>query len=107
MQLHHLAISVRDLATAENFYSGVLGLKVMSRQPGKSVWLDLGGAILMLELGAGGTGTHVLALRIERGEREAWAQKLSIVGHTAYTIYSLDPDGNMIGLSHYPDPIDS
>lgn len=104
MPLHHLAIAVRDLDAAEKFYSGVLGLPVMSRQPGKSVWLDLGGAILMLERGAGGAGTHVLALRIAREQRAAWAAKLSVEGQTAYTIYTRDPDGNRVGLSHYPDP---
>ena len=105
MQLHHLAIAVRDLDDAEKFYADVLGLKVLSRQPGKSVWLDLGGAILMLEKGAGGAGTHVLALRITREQRAAWSAKLAVEGQTAYTIYARDPDGNRIGLSHYPDPI--
>lgn len=106
MQLHHLAISVRDLEIAEKFYAGVLGLPVMSRQPGKSVWLDLGGAILMLEKGAGGAGTHVLALRISREQRATWAAKIPVEGQTAYTIYTRDPDGNRVGLSHYPDPAD-
>ena len=104
MQLHHLAIAVRDLDVSEKFYSGVLGLAVLSRQPNKSVWLDLDGAILMLEKGAGGAGTHVLALRIAPGDRAAWTQKLKIVKSTAYTVYAHDPDGNLIGLSHYPDP---
>jgi catechol 2,3-dioxygenase-like lactoylglutathione lyase family enzyme len=106
MQLHHLAIAVRDLDVAETFYAGTLGMAVLSRQPGKSVWLDLGGAILMLEKGAGGAGTHVLALRIAREERAGWAAKVSVEGRTAYTIYTRDPDGNRIGLSHYPDPAD-
>jgi glyoxylase I family protein len=76
---------------------------VISRQPNKSVWLDLDGAILMLEKGRGGAGTHVLALRIAREERAAWANKLPIAKSTAYTIYTHDPDGNLVGLSHYPD----
>ena len=102
--MHHLAIAVRDLDVSEKFYSGVLGLAVLSRQPNKSVWLDLDGAILMLEKGAGGAGTHVLALRIDRAQREAWTKKLTIVKSTAYTVYARDPDGNLVGLSHYPDP---
>ncbi len=84
--------------------AGVLGLTVLSRQPNKSVWLDLDGAILMLEKGAGGAGTHVLALRIARADRASWEQKLTIVRRTAYTIYAHDPDGNLVGLSHYPEP---
>ena len=46
---HHLAIQTRDLAASEQFYSGLLGLKVFQRwpwpdgRPGeRAVWLQLG-----------------------------------------------------------------
>jgi hypothetical protein len=26
-----------------------------------------------------------------------------VQGSTAYTLYVLDPDGNRVGLSHYPE----
>jgi len=52
---------------------------------------------------------HLLALRIERAERQEWIDRLAKAGvplneQTAFTIYCRDPEGNRIGLSHWPDP---
>jgi catechol 2,3-dioxygenase-like lactoylglutathione lyase family enzyme len=123
---HHLAIQVRDLPGAERFYCGVLGLPVLRRwpwpdgRPGeRSIWAALGadGSFLALEACEGGRdpqqfrdgrpGLHLLALRIERAEREAWEQRLAAAGapvvhRSAYTLYVLDPEGNRVGLSHHP-----
>jgi glyoxylase I family protein len=117
--VHHLALWVRDLARAESFYTGVLGLPVDRRwndDAGKprSVWLKLaGGALLMLERAPadalpGALGWHLLALTITRGEREQLAETLEeqgvpIVSETDYTLYIEDPEGNRIGFSHWPD----
>ena len=121
--IHHLAVKVADLARAEAFYSGLLGLAVLERWPmpdgrgERSLWLDLGaGAFLALEraeeAGAGKSedapGIHLVALHIARTEREAWIAKLTQAGHpvyhqTDYTLYVRDPEGNRIGLSHWPD----
>jgi glyoxylase I family protein len=49
LQLHHVAIQVSDLERAGAFYSGLLGLPEVRRQP-HSIWLDAGGVILMLEV---------------------------------------------------------
>lgn len=120
---HHLAIKVRDLAAAERFYCDVLGLPVERRwpsfeQPGdRSLWLDLGaGAFLALErasltrepLDEEDPGLHMLALRISRDERPAWIERLIAAGappyrQTDFTIYVRDPEGNRIGLSHWPE----
>ena len=121
--MHHVAVKVADLARAESFYAGLLGLPVLRRWPlpdgegERSLWLDLGaGAFLALER-AGQTepakledapGIHLVALHIPRGEREAWIAKLAQAGHpvyqqTDYTLYVRDPEGNRIGLSHWPD----
>jgi len=121
--IHHVAVKVADLARAEAFYVGVLGLPVLRRWPWpegrgeRSLWLDLGaGAFLALERAndfgtekAEGTpGLHLIALHIPRSEREAWIAKLAQAGHPIYhhtdhTIYVRDPEGNRIGLSHWPD----
>ncbi len=116
MKLHHLAIQVRDVDRAIAFYAGVLGLQETRRQP-HSVWLDLGGAILMLERAAGDVvdrswtsdapGLHLVALSIDAAERTAWREKLTAAGHpivaeTKFTMYVRDPEGNRVGLSHYP-----
>jgi glyoxylase I family protein len=120
--IHHVALKVADLARAEAFYASLLGLPVLRRWPTadgqaeRSLWLDLGqGAFLALERAdAGGAakdegspGLHLLALGIARGEREAWEARLAQAGfpvyqRTDYTIYVRDPEGNRVGLSHWP-----
>ena len=121
--VHHVAIKVRDLAGAEQFFVQTLGLAVLRRWPAqdgageRSLWLDLGaGAFLALEKSssqreppADDPGLHLLALRIERAERQAWIDRLARAGvpvydQTAFTIYCKDSEGNRIGLSHWPDP---
>lgn len=121
--VHHLAVVVCDLARAEAFYAGVLGLPVVRRWTDdagapRSVWLDLGGgAFLAVErAGAAGPtradeapGWHCVALGIAPSEREAWRRRLAAGGvvverESAYTMYARDPDGNLVALSHYPHP---
>jgi len=121
---HHLAIQVRDLAIAERFYAGVLGLPVIARHADaagapRAVWVRAGVGFLALELCTGtpaerpfrdpAPGLFLLALRIERAEREAWERRLAEAGHpkvaeTAFTFYVRDPEGNRVGLSHHPHP---
>ena len=120
--VHHVAVKVADLARAESFYVSVLGLPVLRRWPTadgraeRSLWLDLGqGAFLALERAdgvgvdkpEGATGIHLLALAITRLEREAWEARLEQAGfpvyqRTDYTLYVRDPEGNRVGLSHWP-----
>ena len=128
--VHHLAIQVRDLTASERFYCDTLGLPVLRRWPAadgageRSIWVDTGdGAFLALEVTTasprtpdGDTGApphpaglYLVALRIDAGDREAWKQRFGRAGvavyhQTAFTIYVRDPEGNRIGLSHYPVP---
>ena len=126
--VHHVAIGVRDLPALEAFYTEVLGLPVLRRWPmadderrDRSVWLDLGsGAFLALERtaeaelareGARAERTHgclMIALRITAAARPDWEARLAAAGvtvvhRTDYTLYVADPEGNRIGLSHWPD----
>lgn len=121
--VHHLAVKVSDLARAEAFYVSVLGLPVLRRWPTadgrgeRSLWLDVGqGTFLALECaeGTGPTkredapGIHLLALAIARDERETWETRLAGAGfpvyqRTDFTLYVRDPEGNRIGLSHWPE----
>jgi len=122
--IHHVAIQVRDLAAAEAFYGGVLGLPVLRRWQGddgeRSIWFDLhDGGFLAVERVAGkpqphegfytdDLGIHLVALAIVRGTRGDWEAHLAaagveIVHRTDYTLYVRDPEGNRIGLSHWPE----
>jgi len=52
-------------------------------------------------------GLHLLALRITAAERAGWEQKLAALGveivhRTRWSLYVRDPEGNRIGLSHFP-----
>jgi len=117
--VHHLAILVRDLPRVEAFYRELLGLPVVRRDGERSVWLDLGrDAFLALERAPSPSttsaapdeapGLHLLALRIGRAERAAWEARfqearVGVYRRTAFTIYVRDPEGNRVGLSHWPD----
>ena len=125
---HHLAIQVKDLEAAERFYVDVLGLTVVRRwpfedgRPGeRSVWLSVGAGEEFLALEACDAerpatpfrdphgGLHLAALRIQVSERRAWEQRLKrcgveIVHATRWTLYVRDPEGNRVGLSHFPHP---
>lgn len=128
--VHHLAIAVRDLEATASFYQSVLGLPLLRRWPAidgaeiegahadRSVWLDLGaGAFLALERTDGRVparddqlpGLQMFALRITAAARSDWERRLAeavvpVIHRTAYTLYVRDPEGNRIGLSHWPDP---
>ena len=86
----------------------------------RSIWFDLGdGGFLAVERVAGGpprhdgwntddAGIHLVALAIERGD----ARRLGgaphrggrpVVHRTDYTLYVRDPEGNRVGLSHWPE----
>jgi glyoxylase I family protein len=83
----------------------------------RSTWLDLGdGAFLALERTGGDVterddqtpGLQMFALRISREARAGWETRLAAAGvpvvhRTAYTLYLRDPEGNRVGLSHWPE----
>lgn len=120
---HHLAVQCHDLGASERFYRDVLGLEVLRRWPlegggDRSVWLRVGDGFLALERGGrqpderpwrdGEPGLHLFALRIAAGERASWEARLrekgvAVVHRTRWTIYVRDPEGNRVGLSHYPE----
>jgi glyoxylase I family protein len=126
LSFHHLAVQCADLGRCERFYREVLGLEVLRRWPrpeggDRSVWLAVGEGFLALERADGEpdpgpwrdgrAGPHLVALRIPRAERDGWEARLvergvEVVHRTRWTLYLRDPEGNRVGLSHYPDPVD-
>jgi len=117
MRFHHLAFRTDDLARLEHFYVRVLGLNIIKRSEGRSVWLDAGGTILMLERCDDGEpaipdgSMELVSFAIPASAREEMAGRLSSVGlrieaRTRYTLYLRDPDGRRIGLSSYPNELE-
>ena len=114
MRVHHLAFRTDDLAgleRLERFYADVLGLAV-TRRSERSVWLDAGGTILMLEtrdadeprVSAG--SKELVAFVVSKAMIERLTEaRIEIETRTAYTLYVRDPDGRRIGLSAYPDEL--
>jgi glyoxylase I family protein len=123
---HHLAIQVRDVERCAAFYRDVLGLPEQVRHLApdgrlRSIWLTVpGGGFVAIEGCEGAAekeafrtprpGLHLLALRIERGDREQVERALVEKGHpivhrTPYTLYVRDPEGNRVGLSHHPHEV--
>jgi catechol 2,3-dioxygenase-like lactoylglutathione lyase family enzyme len=114
------AIYVDDLRTAEAFYQSILGLAVISREPGRSVFFQVGEASVLLAFLAedtlkggqfpphGTTGPGHFALGIEAHAHDAWRNHLG--GHGVAiekelewprggkSLYFRDPAGNSVEL---------
>jgi catechol 2,3-dioxygenase-like lactoylglutathione lyase family enzyme len=120
-RLHHLAVGSTDVERLARFYRELFGLEESARHSDaagalRSIWLDLGGALLMIEHSAEparrvegiGAGPFLIALRVSREARPALERELEARGHaiegrSAFSSYSRDPDGNRIAISHYPE----
>ena len=121
-RLHHVALGARDLERVASFYRDHLGLREVGRhqEPGgrlRSIWLDLGGPLLMIELTGEpprqvrgvGAGPFLLALVCQERERDTLELSLARSGfpvesRTDHTIYFRDPEGNRVAASSYPMP---
>jgi catechol 2,3-dioxygenase-like lactoylglutathione lyase family enzyme len=117
VKVHHIAMRTGDVARLESFYGGTLGLPFVRRDDARgSVWLDAGGALLMLERADAGEpgvpeGTkELVAFAIDdAGDRERWRARLERAGvavedETSYTLYFRDPDGRRVAVSTYSPP---
>lgn len=113
MRVHHLAFRTGDLERLERFYVDALGLAVIRRNEARSVWLDAGGAIVMLELreddepAIDPASKEMVAFAVEPETRALRIDRLARAGVTVeaatdFTLYVRDPDGRRIGLSSYP-----
>jgi glyoxylase I family protein len=112
MRVHHLAFRTDDLDGLERFYGGVLGLRVVQRTE-RSIWLDAGGSIVMLERRSADEprvdpkSLELVAFDITAGTGASLETTLKAAGYlvesrTRCTLYVRDPDGRRIGLSSYP-----
>lgn len=121
-RLHHIALGARDVEGVAAFYRDLLGLREVRRFPlpggdVRSIWLDLGGAVLMIEgtteparrVEGVGAGPFLVALTVADGEREGLESSLAAAGVAVetrgeHTSYLRDPEGNRVAVSHYPLP---
>ncbi len=124
MRVHHLAFRTGKRVPSasdphvrlERFYVDAVGLAVIRRDGERSVWLDAGGSLVMLErrehgepatprgsmdLIAFAVAPESRALSVARLERAG----VVVEGSTDFTLYVRDPDGRRIGLSSYPAPL--
>jgi catechol 2,3-dioxygenase-like lactoylglutathione lyase family enzyme len=119
-RLHHLALGTSQVEGLARFYRELFGLAEAARYHGsdgalRSIWLDLGGALLMIERSSSeprhvegvGQGLFLIAFRVSPAERQRLERELESRGHaiesrTAYSSYSRDHDGNRIAISHHP-----
>ncbi|MEO8981483.1 MAG: VOC family protein [Polyangiaceae bacterium] len=115
-----MALGTTDVGRLARFYCAVLGLVELTRHTRddgslRSVWLDLGGAILMIEetaeparAGNGiGAGFFLIAIAVSAEERGEFEQRLERAGcaiesRTEWTSYARDLDGNRVAVSAYP-----
>ncbi len=119
--LHHLALGSADVERLARFYRDVFGLRELTRHlyPDgglRSIWLDLGGPILMIEhtnkparrVDGIDAGPFLLTLCVAPSERRQLEQRLERSGQTIesrspFTSYARDVDGNRVAFSHYPE----
>ena len=110
--ISQIALSVRDLAKANAFYSGTLGLKHLFDAPGMS-FFDIDGTRLMLsaqggEPGGRGTLVYLRVVDVEAAHAELSRQNVHfeqpphVIGRSptaeVWLAWCADPDGNLLGL---------
>ena len=117
MRIHHIALRTRRLTRLAHFYRRVLGLRLLrtSRAASRvrSVWLEAGRAILMLERAGPKEppiprgSLELVAFAVGRGEHRRLLARLERLGvpldgePTAFTSYFRDPDGRRVAISHF------
>ncbi|MBC7792873.1 MAG: VOC family protein [Clostridia bacterium] len=118
--IHHLAVKTTDLVRAEHFYIQIVGLSLQKRHDDatgkpRAIWCELTSGFLAIEKSEtakavkqdGDPGWHGVMFGIGVEERESMMAHFERHGHavvkeTDFTFYVRDPDGNMLGFSHYP-----
>jgi len=121
-KLGHVVLKVRDLDRSEAFYTGVVGLRVTGRLPGRMVFFGVSGNedshdLALWKVGPDAAaaepkqvGLFHVAWQVERSEdleplyRHLLARGVAVQGtmdHGAnLSIYFEDPDGNMLEFTY-------
>ena len=115
-----------DLAAAEAFYTGALGLEVLARTPDRHVFFRCGGGVFLVFNPArtaaeqtyvggqpvpvhGAEGAGHVAFAVPAGELDAWRERLAGLGvavesevrwpRGGASLYLRDPAGNVVELA--------
>lgn len=110
--IHHIAIGTPNPSNLAEFYLQIPGAKKLREflyESGelRSVWIEFGSVILMLEDGEK-KSPRALVFKWEENKRSEWIQfldQVKIQNQTDYTIYFLDSESNQLGLSNYPEKL--
>lgn len=127
MEIHgvdHVALRVRDLDRALEFYTKLLGLKITQREyskPGIEVFLDCGSSLIGLIQGDQAGGEHFFSgrgfgadhfsFRVKTRDFDAILDELkknnvpidfSKKREKSWSIYFQDPDGNKLEITAWP-----
>ncbi|TGL26102.1 VOC family protein [Leptospira bourretii] len=110
--IHHIAIGTPNPSNLAEFYLQIPGAKKLQEflyETGavRSVWIDFGSIILMLEEGEK-KSPRALVFQWEETKRSEWIQFLNqvkIQNQTDYTVYFLDNESNLLGVSQYPEKL--
>lgn len=125
-ELNHAVLYVRDVPTAQAFYTEVLGFVVVSADPGgRATFLRAGGSSNHHDLGLiavgpgaprpprGATGLYHLAWRVDSIDelaraRDILAERGALVGQSDHgaskSLYAADPDGNEFEVMYLTPP---
>jgi catechol-2,3-dioxygenase len=117
--VNELVLEVLDLAAAEQFYAGVLGLPVLARSE-ERVWVAAGSQTRIglwspqVGIADGRGGVHVhYAMRIDESDYDGAVERLrghgfdpheEDFGESGRAAYVNDPDGNVVELWTWPGP---
>lgn len=122
VRVHHLAVGARDVESLAEFYRRAFELPEQARHYQadgqlRSVWLDLGGSVLMIEASSVdahrvegiGRGLFLVAFAVNVADRDRVEARLVALGGALeergrFTSYARDPEGNRVAISHYPAP---
>ena len=121
----HVALSVQDLERSLKFYTEVLGLSISKREhqkPGVEYFLDCGTALVGLIQGEpsgdnhvlqdGGLGGNHYSFRVRTQDFDRCVEELKDRAITitftkkrekSWSVYFLDPDGNKLELTAWPE----
>lgn len=122
--IDHVALNVKDLDKAVEFYTKVLGLKITEREynkPGIEYFLDAGPSLIGLIQGDAkgpehpfqheGLGANHFSFRIKTKDFDSTLEKLKAAGvqvdyskkrEKSWSIYFRDLDGNKLEMTAWP-----